>query len=132
MKEEKEDVVYSIVAPVYNEKDVLPEFCARVTAVMKAMGKPYEIILVNDGSKDGSLEVLKDLSKKDGRIKAISFSRNFGHQIALTAGMDCSGGRAVILMDSDLQHPPELVPKMAEQWEEGCEEIGRASCRERV
>jgi len=97
MKEEKEDVVYSIVAPVYNEKDVLPEFCARVTAVMKAMGKPYEIILVNDGSKDGSLEVLKDLSKKDGRIKAISFSRNFGHQIALTAGMDCSGGRAVIL-----------------------------------
>lgn len=109
----------SIVAPVYNEEDVLLEFYRRVTAIMETLGFPYEIVLVNDGSRDGSLELMKELHARDERVKAVDLSRNFGHQIALTAGIDHATGRAVIVMDSDLQNPPELIPQMIEKWQEG-------------
>lgn len=115
--------MYSIVIPVYNEEDVLPELYRRLTTVMKSMGEPYEIIFINDSSKDRTLEMIKDLNSKDPGIKVITFSRNFGHQVALTAGMDHAKGKAVILMDADLQHPPELIPKMAEKWKEGSEVV---------
>ena len=117
------DYTYSIVIPVYNEKEVLPELYRRLTAIMKSMGESYEIIFVNDSSKDRTLEMIKDLNSKDPGIKVITFSRNFGHQVALTAGIDHAKGKAVILMDADLQHPPELIPKMAEKWREGSEVV---------
>lgn len=117
------DYTYSVVVPVYNEEDVLPELYRRLTAVMRSIGGPYEIIFVNDSSKDRTLDIIKDLNSKDSSIKVLTFSRNFGHQVALTAGMDHARGKAVILMDGDLQHPPELIPKMAEKWREGGEVI---------
>lgn len=119
----KTNYTYSIVIPVYNEEEVLPELYRRLTIVMRSMGEPYEIILVNDSSKDRTLEMIKDLNSKDSCVKVITFSRNFGHQVALTAGIDHAKGRAVILMDADLQHPPELIPKMVEKWKEGSEVV---------
>jgi len=114
-----DDIYISVVAPVYNEEEVLPEFYRRLTAVMESVGKPYEIILVNDGSRDRSLQIIKELNAKDRRVKAVDLSRNFGHQIALTAGIDHAAGQAVIVMDSDLQNPPELIPQMVALWREG-------------
>jgi glycosyltransferase involved in cell wall biosynthesis len=86
---------------------------------MKVIGESYEIIFVNDGSRDKSLEILESLYKNDDNIKIIDFSRNFGHQIAITAGIEHTQGKAVIVMDADLQHPPELIPEMIKKWKEG-------------
>jgi len=112
-------IVYSIVVPVFNEKEVLNEFYKRITSVMDKLKEPYEIILVNDGSSDGSLEIMKELHSQDFRVKIISFSRNFGHQIAITAGLDYASGEAVITIDADLQDPPEVIPNLISKWKEG-------------
>src|SRR5689334_15798033 len=90
---------YSIVAPVYNEEETLPEFYRRMRAVIDALDGPTELVLVNDGSRDRSLEVAKELQAKDPRVKIVSFSRNFSHQIAITAGMDYAEGEAVVIID---------------------------------
>ncbi len=110
---------FSIVAPAFNEEEVLPEFYRRVREVMDSLGEPWELILVNDGSRDNTLAVMRELHEKDPRVKIISFSRNFGHQIAITAGIDYAEGDAVIIIDADLQDPPEVIPDLIEKWREG-------------
>lgn len=111
---------FSVVIPVYNEEENIPELCRRLTDVMEKLGT-YEIIVVDDGSKDRSWEIIKDLHEKDSRIKGLSFSRNFGHHIAITAGIDYAKGDAIILMDGDLQDPPEEIPKLHKKFNEGYE-----------
>ncbi len=110
---------FSIVAPAYNEEEVLPEFYRRVRDVMDALGEPWELILINDGSRDNTLAVMRELHEKDPRVKIISFSRNFGHQLAITAGLDYAQGNAVVIIDADLQDPPEVIPELIEKWREG-------------
>lgn len=109
----------SVVAPVYNEETVLPELYRRVRDVMDAQPYDWELILVDDGSRDNSAAVIGALHEQDGRVRGISFSRNFGFQIAATAGLDYAMGDAVILTDADLQDPPEVYPAMIAQWLDG-------------
>jgi polyisoprenyl-phosphate glycosyltransferase len=110
---------YSIVVPIHNEIGALPELAERLEAVMNALDGPTEVILVDDGSVDGTYGILQSISERDRRFKVIRLSRQFGQQAALTAGIDFSRGEAVIMMDGDLQHPPELIPELAEKWREG-------------
>ena len=110
---------FSIIAPVYNEEPVLQALYTRIHEVMEGVGEPWELVLVDDGSRDRSAAVIAELHQKDGRVKGISFSRNFGFQEAVTAGMDFAQGRAVILTDADLQDPPEVIPEMIAKWREG-------------
>ena len=110
---------FSIVAPVFNEEATLPEFCRRALAVAEGLAESFEVILVDDGSGDGSLAVARELAGRDPRVKVISFSRNFGHQIAITAGLDYAEGDAVVIIDSDLQDPPEVIPQLIAKWREG-------------
>lgn len=114
---------FSIVAPVYNEEDILPELYRRVTAVMEEAGEPYELILVNDGSRDRSLEIMRELHEQDPHVKVINFSRNFGHQVAITAGTDHARGDAVVIIDADLQDPPEVILDLIRRWQEGYEVV---------
>ncbi len=109
----------SVVVPVYNEQEVLPEFLDRTSRVLEAREIDYEIIFVNDGSTDNSLELLNRFREKDPRIAILDLSRNFGKEIALTAGLDYSRGDAVIIIDADLQDPPELIPEFISAWQEG-------------
>lgn len=111
--------VYSIVVPVYNEELVIHETYKRLKTVMDSINEPYEIIFVNDGSRDKTAAMANEICEKDNNIKFIDFSRNFGHQIAVTAGMDYSEGQAVVVIDADLQDPPEVILKMIEKWKEG-------------
>lgn len=111
--------VFTIVAPVFNEVESLPEFVRRVTQVMQAEGEEWELILVDDGSTDGSTERILEVARRDQRVRPIVFARNFGHQIAVTAGLDYSRGQGVVIMDSDLQDPPELIPELVGKWREG-------------
>jgi len=110
---------YSVVIPVFNEEENLPEMYRRLVAVMDRLDGPFEIVFVNDGSRDRSYEVMLRLHEKDSRVKILDFSRNFGHQIAITAGLDYASGEAVIIMDADLQDPPEVIPKLIEAWKSG-------------
>ena len=110
---------YSIVAPVYNEAGNLKPFCAEVAAALDVVGESWELLLVNDGSDDGSAQIMNDLAAKDPRIKVIHFARNFGHQIAVTAGVDYAMGDAVVLIDADLQDPPAVIPQLIDKWKEG-------------
>jgi polyisoprenyl-phosphate glycosyltransferase len=110
---------YSIIVPVYNERNVLEEFYRRTLAVCTNIGQDYELIFVNDGSIDDSLATLRKLRAQDSRVKIVSFSRNFGHQRAITSGIDHARGQAVIIMDADLQDPPEVIPQLIEKWREG-------------
>jgi dolichol-phosphate mannosyltransferase len=112
-------IQYSIVVPVYNEAEVLQALYNRLTPVMAGLGESYEIIFVNDGSTDESPLLLQDLQGKDKHLKLLSLSRNFGHQIAITAGLDHSLGQAVVVMDADLQDPPEVIPQLVDQWRKG-------------
>ena len=112
---------YSLVIPVYNEEANLQELNSEIKQVMSKLNESYEVIYINDGSRDRSLLVLRDLVKKDKNIKFLSFSRNFGHQAALTAGLDHAKGQAIISMDSDLQDPPQLLPEMIKKWKQGYE-----------
>ncbi len=117
------DITLSIVVPMYNESENIAEFYHKVSAVLKKLGAGYEIICVNDGSKDNTLEQLAALNKKDKRVKVIDLSRNFGKEIALSAGIDFAYGRAVIPIDADLQDPPELIPELFRKWKEGFEVV---------
>lgn len=111
----------SLVIPVYNEQEVLGESFSRMDAVMRSTGCDYEIVYVNDGSRDGTMEILRSLAKEHPYVKVLSFSRNFGHQLAVTCGMDAAKGDALIVIDVDLQDPPEIIPKMLELWEQGAD-----------
>lgn len=111
--------VISVIVPIFNEEEIIPELYRRMTAVLEDMGEPYELILVNDGSKDASWEHMKAFSERDARVKVINFSRNFGHQVAITAGMDYASGEAVVVIDADLQDPPEVIPQLVDKWREG-------------
>ena len=110
---------YSLVIPIYTEEENLAELYRRISAVMDRMDGPVELILINDGSRDRSLELLRKLHEQDSRISYLSFARNFGHQIAVTAGLNFSTGQVVVIMDGDLQDPPELIIDMVEQWRQG-------------
>jgi dolichol-phosphate mannosyltransferase len=116
-------MTYSVVAPVYNESQTLPKFYERIVAAMEALGEPFELILINDGSKDDSLVVMRELHERDRRVKVIGLSRNFGHQIVITAGMDVANGDAVIVIDSDLQDPPEVIAGLVAEWKRGYEVV---------
>ncbi|MCE2851814.1 MAG: glycosyltransferase family 2 protein [Roseiflexaceae bacterium] len=111
--------VLSIVAPVYDEEVLLPEFYRRVVAAIEPLNVSFEIVLVNDGSHDRSGAIMDELHAQDKRVKVIHFSRNFGHQIAITAGTDHATGQAVAVIDSDLQDPPEVIVDMYHKWREG-------------
>jgi dolichol-phosphate mannosyltransferase len=112
-------VDYSIVAPIYNEIENIPELYRRVKEVMSAMGGTWELLLVDDGSTDGSTEAIRALAMQDEHVRPILFARNFGHQIAITAGWDYARGDAVIIIDADLQDPPEVIPELIAKWKEG-------------
>jgi glycosyltransferase involved in cell wall biosynthesis len=114
-----EKIVLSVVVPVYNEEVVVIESYKRLKNVMNSINEPYEIVFVNDGSRDKTVSILSEICEKDANTKLIDFSRNFGHQIAITAGMDYSQGDAIIVIDADLQDPPEVIPMMIEKWREG-------------
>lgn len=111
----------SIVVPVFNEEDNLHEFHKRITAVMSELPYDYNLVFVDDGSKDGSRVILNQLSAQDAHVEAYLLSRNYGHQMALTCGLDNADGDVVITMDGDMQHPPELLPTLIKMWEEGAE-----------
>ncbi|MCB0077945.1 MAG: glycosyltransferase family 2 protein [Anaerolineales bacterium] len=115
--------VVSVVAPVWNEEETLPEFYRRMTAALEGTGLAYELILVNDGSRDGSPAIMDGLHNRDPRVRIIHFARNFGHQVAITAGMDYAAGDAVVVIDSDLQDPPEVIPEMITKWQAGYEVV---------
>jgi polyisoprenyl-phosphate glycosyltransferase len=110
---------YSFIIPVFNERETLPELHRRLDAVMAQLDGPAEVVFVDDGSTDGSFAILEELHARDPRVKALRLSRNFGHQIALSAGLDHALGDAVIIMDGDLQDPPEVALEMAKRWREG-------------
>jgi glycosyltransferase involved in cell wall biosynthesis len=109
----------SIVAPVHNEEDVLHELHRRISEVMEKSGESWEMILVDDGSSDRSAEIMAELNEKDGRVKGISLSRNYQFQVAVTCGLDHTQGDAVVLIDADLQDPPEVILEMITKWHEG-------------
>ncbi|PIE35502.1 glycosyltransferase [candidate division KSB3 bacterium] len=109
----------SLIFPVYNEAEVLPMLFDRVHGLLNQLAYDVEVIFVNDGSHDRSLELMTEFHRRDPRFKVIDFSRNFGHQVAISAGIDFAQGEAVILLDADLQDPPELLPEFLKKWEEG-------------
>jgi len=109
----------SIVVPCYNEEAGLHELHRRLTATCAALDMEYEIVLVNDGSRDGTADVIRELVRTDRHVRGVSLSRNFGHQAALSAGVEHASGDAVVVMDADLQHPPELIQRFVEKWREG-------------
>ena len=116
-------ITYSIIAPIYNELENIPELYRRVSEIMDSTGEPWELILVDDGSTDGSTQAIRDLAKNDEYVRPVIFARNFGHQIAITAGWDYARGDAVVIIDADLQDPPELILEMAKKWKEGYEVV---------
>jgi len=115
--------VFTIIAPIYNELENLPILYDRIKEVMDKSEQSWELILVDDGSTDGSTNLIRDIAHNDGRIRPVIFARNFGHQIAVTAGLDFSRGRAVVIIDSDLQDPPEVILQLIEKWQEGYEVV---------
>ena len=112
----------SLIVPVFNEEEVLPASYARMSAAMQALtGYDYEIIYVNDGSRDGTMKQLRAIAKEHKEVRVIIFSRNFGHQLAVTAGMDNARGDALIIIDADLQDPPEVIAELVKAWENGAD-----------
>src|SRR4051812_28887727 len=109
----------SVVIPIFNEEENLPALRARMTAALDSTGEPWELVLVNDGSRDRSLEMLRQMHAEEPRIKVLSLSRNFGHQPAVTAGIHFAKGDCVVLIDGDLQDPPEVIPELVAKWKEG-------------
>jgi polyisoprenyl-phosphate glycosyltransferase len=116
-------ITYSIIAPIFNEIDNLPELYRRVKEVMDASGETWELILVDDGSIDGSTEKIRELAQSDKTVRPVIFARNFGHQIAITAGWDYARGDAIVIIDADLQDPPEVILDLAKKWKEGYEVV---------
>lgn len=117
------DIKYSIVVPVFNEAESLAELYRRMGAVMDGLDGACELILVNDGSQDGTAQLLRALQAKDARVRILEFSRNFGHQMAITAGLDYADGSAVIVIDADLQDPPEAIPLLVAEWQRGAQVV---------
>jgi glycosyltransferase involved in cell wall biosynthesis len=116
-------ICYSIVIPVLNEAEVLPVLLARIDALIARLDGPAEVLLVDDGSTDGATDVIRAKAEADPRYRLVQLSRNFGHQAAITAGMDLAAGQAVVVMDADLQDPPEVVLELAAKWREGCQVV---------
>lgn len=114
-----EKILCSVVIPVYNEELVIQETYKRLKSVMDGLNETYELIFVNDGSRDATAKIVRSICDSDKNAKFIDFSRNFGHQIAITAGMDYSIGDAIVVIDADLQDPPEIIPDMINKWKEG-------------
>jgi glycosyltransferase involved in cell wall biosynthesis len=114
---------YSFVIPVFNEQETLPELHRRLSDVIEQLDGEAELLFVDDCSYDGSYELLTELGRQDARIRVIRFARNFGHQVAITAGLDHAAGDAVVVMDADLQDPPEVVPELVARWQEGFEVV---------
>jgi dolichol-phosphate mannosyltransferase len=112
-------VTLSVIVPLYNEEEVIGESYRQLKTVLDGTGETYEMIFVNDGSRDKTWSMALALASEDPNLKLISFSRNFGHQTAITAGMDAAGGGAIVVIDADLQDPPEIIPKMLDRWREG-------------
>lgn len=113
----------SVIAPNFNESGTVPEFYRRVRTTMESLGETWELVWIDDGSTDGSTETIRQIARQDAHVRPVIFARNFGHQLAVTAGLDHSRGQAVIIMDSDLQDPPEVIPDMIAKWREGFEVI---------
>jgi len=116
-------IVYSIIVPLFNEELVIKESYRRLKGVMDSVKENYEIIFMNDGSIDETRDIVENICREDEKIKLVNFSRNFGHQAAITAGMDLSSGDAIIVIDADLQDPPEVIPEMIGKWKEGYEVV---------
>lgn len=110
---------YSIIAPIYNEEGNIDKLYERISKVMDSTGDSWELVTINDGSRDRSVDLLEELTRKDSRVKVINFARNFGHQTAVTAGMHYASGDAIVIIDADLQDPPELILDMIERWKAG-------------
>ena len=115
--------VFSVVIPCYNEEEVIMESYRRISAVMLSMGEPYELMFVNDGSKDATPALLNRLADEDSSVRVLHFARNVGHQIAVSAGLDYAAGSAVVIIDADLQDPPELIPEMTRLWRDGAQVV---------
>jgi len=115
--------VFSIIAPVYNEICCLDMLYQRIAEVMNQTKSEWELVLVDDGSTDGSTEKIRELGKMDPRVRPVIFARNFGHQIAVTAGLDYARGDAVVIIDADLQDPPEVILELIAKWREGYEVV---------
>ena len=115
--------VYSVIVPCYNEEAVLRETHKRLTAVLSGMGESYEIVYVNDGSRDQTPAILRELAGNDPHVRALMFARNAGHQNAVSAGLDYAAGDAIVIIDADLQDPPELIPQRAEKWKNGAQVV---------
>lgn len=113
----------SLVVPIFNEEENLEELYRRVTAVMETAEETYELLLVDDGSRDSSWEIISGLAAADARVRGVRFSRNFGHQMAFSAGLDHARGEVVVIMDGDLQDPPELIPEFLARWRQGFEVV---------
>ncbi len=116
-------ITYSIIAPIFNEFENIPELYRRISQVMDSTGETWELILVDDGCTDGSTERIRELAERDSRVRPIIFARNFGHQIAVTAGLDYARGQAMVVIDADLQDPPETILELAKKWKEGYEVV---------
>ncbi len=114
---------YSIIAPVYNEVESLPVLHKRMVETMDKTGESWELVLIDDGSTDGSTDIIRSIASQDPRIRPVIFARNFGHQIAVTAGLDYSRGDAMVIIDADLQDPPEVILEMIGKWKEGYEVV---------
>lgn len=111
--------IYSIIIPIYNEEENIPEMYRRLSDVIAHLDGETELILIDDGSRDRSLTLIRELHQRDGRVRYVSFARNFGHQVAVTAGLNFAQGKIAIVMDADLQDPPELILAMIEKWQQG-------------
>ncbi len=111
--------IFSVVIPFLNEEEVLSETYGRLTRVMEGLQETFELLFINDGSTDTSPEIVRSLAQKDCRVRLVSFSRNFGHQAAVMAGLEYARGKAIIIIDADLQDPPEVIPRMVDLWEQG-------------
>lgn len=125
------DALLSVVVPCFNEQEVIRETHRRLTAALRGLKAEYEILYVDDGSRDGTPAILQEIQQGDGNVRVVRFSRNFGHQVAVTAGMDHAAGDAVVLIDADLQDPPELIEQFLAKWREGYDvAYGRRTERE--
>ena len=122
---------YSLIVPIYNEEKTITELYRRVSFVMNRLDDLAELVLINDGSQDRSLPMIRELNHKDPRVCYLSFARNFGHQIAVTAGLNFVRGQVIVILDADLQDPPELIPEMIEKWQEGYQVVYAQRSRRR-